>query len=162
MRKGTAIAIALVTLVVVGLLGFGISREFFRAKLLAYEMSSVETMSTYVGVTRFMGTSEAYESALQDLLAAIDAREKAKVSGGLLSPRAVSVEKALTYVRLALLATERGDHGAAAKYWSQAQALCPQIGWTSCPVDRLTDVVRKLDDHSIWNPKGRSVPNHGS
>ena len=68
----------------------------------------------------------------------------------------------MTYARLGLLAAERHDLAAATKYRSQAEALCPRIRWKSCSADEITRVVQRVDEHSIWNPKSRSVADHGS
>jgi hypothetical protein len=80
---------------------------------------------------------------------------------GLFSGQAMPVDKALTYVRLALLASERNDLDAAAKYRAQAEALCPRLGWKSCSADEMSQVVRRLDAHSMWNPS-RAASDHGS
>jgi hypothetical protein len=159
MRKVTATAIALGIFIVGGLLGFGVSREFFRIKLTAYEMANIDHMATYVMIQRFQGTPEAYEVSLRDLLVALDERERA--GPGLLSGRAVPVDKALTYIRLALLASHRNDLDAAAKYRAQAEAMCPRLGWKYCSADEMTSLVRRLDEHSVWNPS-RSSSGHGS
>jgi hypothetical protein len=160
MGKVTATGIALGTFIVGGLLGFVISREFFRAKLTAYEMANIDHLATYVMIQRFQGTREAYGASLHDLLVALDERERVG-PGPFSSGQIVSVDKALTYIRLALLATERNDLDAAAKYRAQAEALCPRAGWKSCSWDDMTKVVRGLDENSTWNTSGPRS-DHGS
>ena len=59
MRKVTAIALAIGALIVGGLMGFVVSREFFRAKLTAYEMANIDHLSTYVMIQRFQGNRPA-------------------------------------------------------------------------------------------------------
>jgi hypothetical protein len=145
-------------LIVGALLGFGLSRHLYGAKLAAYEVANIDNMSTYVMVQRFEGTPQAYEAALRDLLAALDVRERA--GPGPFSMHLVPVDKALAYTRLALLAAERNDFDAAAKYRSQSEALCPQLRWKSCSADEMAEVVRRLDEHSPWNPK--AMAGHGS
>jgi hypothetical protein len=152
-RKLTAVALAIAALIVGGLLGYVVSREFFRAKLMAYEMASIDHLSTYVMIQRFQGTREAYEASLHDLLLALDERERAD-PGPVSSRQIVSVDKALTYIRLALLATERSDLDTAAKYRAQAESMCPRAGWKSCSWDEMTNLVRGLDEHSMWNTSG--------
>ena len=143
MRKVTGVSIALGTLIAGGLLGFLISRELFRMKLTAYEMVNIDHLSTYVTIQRFQGTREAYEASLHDLLVALDERERAG-PGPLSSGQIISVDKALTYIRLALLATERNDFDAAAKYRAQAQAICPRAGWKSCSWDEMIRLVQRI------------------
>ena len=153
MRKVTATGIALGTFIVGGLLGFVISRDSFRAKLAAYEMANIDHLSTYVMIQHFQGTQEAYDVSLHDLLVALDERARAG-PGPLSSGQILSVDRALTYIRLSLLATERNDLDAAAKYRAQAEALCPRAGWKSCSWDEMTKVVRGLDENSMWNTSG--------
>jgi hypothetical protein len=160
MGKVTATGIALGTFIAGGLLGFLISREFFRTELTAYEMANIDNLSTYVMVQRFQGTRDAYEASLHDLLVALDERERAG-PGPFSSGRILSVDGALTYIRLALLATERNDLDAAAKYWAQAEAMCPRAGWKSCSREDMTKVVRGLDQNSMWNTSGPRS-DHGS
>jgi tetratricopeptide (TPR) repeat protein len=161
MGKLTASAIALGTFVVGALAGYGVSEKFFRARLHAYQWTSVATMSNYVMAERFRGTPEAYEAALHEYLSALDTWKRA--DEGFTSPRALSVDKAMTYARLALLAADRNDASTAAKYWSQALALCPQIGWTtSCSADSFSELIHAVDDNSFMNPKRLSRPDHGS
>jgi hypothetical protein len=160
MGKVTATAIALGTFIAGGLSGFLISRELFRAKLTTYEMANIDNLSTYVMIQRFQGTRAAYESSLHDLLVALDERERAG-PGPFSSGQMVSVDKALTYIRLALLATERNDLDSAAKYRAQAEAMCPQAGWKSCSWDEMTRVVRELDEKSMWKTLG-PPSDHGS
>ena len=114
MRKLTITAIATATFVAGVVAGFVVSRRLIDARIFAYELASTELMSNYVAITRFMGKPEVYESALHDLIKTIEVREQSK-STGFLSPRALSVEKAFTYGRLALLASDRNDSDAAAK-----------------------------------------------
>ena len=159
MRKRTASAIALGTFVAGLLLGFGGSHMIYKAKLMAYEMIDIEYMATYVTIQQYQGTPQAYETALRDYLAALDQRERA--GRGPFS-QAIPLDRAMTYARLALLAAERNDLSAATKYRTQAEALCPQLAWKSCSADEMTAVVRRLDEHSLWNPKSKSVPGHGS
>jgi hypothetical protein len=160
MGKVTATSIALGAFIAGGLFGFLLSREFFHTKLTAYKMANIDSLSTYVMIQRFQGTREAYEASLNDLLLALDERERAG-PGPFSSGQIVSVDKALTYIRLALLATERNDLGAAAKYRAQAEAMCPRAGWKSCSWDEMTRVVRGLDEHSMWNSSASSSE-HGS
>ena len=165
MRKVSAIAVAIASLVLGGFVGYIVSHRFFQASLTASQWASIDTMSRYVMAQRFMGTPAAYEAALHEFLQSLDAWERKGTDSGITSPRALAVDKALTYARLALLAAERNDSGAATKYWSQALAMCPQIGWTSsCSVEAFSDAVHRLDEGSIWNPKRKpiSVPEHGS
>jgi hypothetical protein len=82
--------------------------------------------------------------------------------GAVVDPRSLTADKILTYARLALLATDRNDPVRAAKYRSEAQALCPELQWTSCTTDRLTDMVRQLDEHSMGNLKPATAQGHGS
>jgi hypothetical protein len=159
-RKLTAIALAIAALIIGGLLGYVVSREFFRMKLTAYELANIDNLSTYVMTQRFQGTPEAYEAALRDLLVALDERERAG-PGPLSSGGIVSVDKALTYVRLALLATERNDLDAAAKYRAQAEAMCARARWKSCSWDEMTELVRGLDEHSMWKTS-EPPPHHAS
>jgi len=159
MGKGTVTAVALVTFIAGGLFGFAISRELFRAKLTAYEMANIDHLSTYVMIQRFQGTRDAYEASLHDLLFALDERERAG-PGPLSSGRIVSVDKALTYIRLALLAQERNDLDAATKYRAYAEAMCPRAGWNSCSWDDMTKMVQRLDKSSMWNTSG-SPSDHG-
>jgi hypothetical protein len=165
MRKVSAIAIAIGSLIVGSFVGYIVSHRIFQASLSAYQWTSIDTMSRYVMAERFKGTPAAYEAALHEFLQSLDAWERKGADSGVTSPRALAVDRALTYARLALLAAKRNDSGAAAKYWSQALAMCPQIGWTSsCSVEAFTDAVHGLDESSLWNPKRRavSVPEHGS
>lgn len=165
MRKVVAIATAIGAFIVGGLVGYIVAHRFFQARLTAYQWTSIDTMSRYIMAERFRGTTAAYEAALREFLQSLDAWERKGADDGVISPRALAVDRALTYARLALLAAERNDSGAASKYWSQALAMCPQIGWTSsCSVEAFSDAVHRLDEGSIWNPKRRpvSVPEHGS
>jgi hypothetical protein len=166
MNKITATAIALGAFVVGGCLGaylsYTVSNEVLTARLAFYDLSNVDAMSMYAAVTRSMGTVDAYETALHELLRSIEARERENRPGGLLSERALSADKVLTYARLALLASERKDSVDAAKYWSQAQAVCPELQWTSCTADRLTDVVHEIDEHSVWNLKPSAPSGYGN
>ena len=161
MGKLSATAIALGTFVGGALAGYGVSEKFFRARLHAYQWTSVASMSEYVLAERFRGNPEAYEAALHEYLSAIDTWKL--TDEGFISPRALSVDRAMTYARLALLSTEQKDPAAAAKYWSQALSLCPQIGWTtSCSVESFSELIRAVDDNSFMNPKRLSRPDHGS
>ena len=165
MRKVTAIAIAIGSFIVGGFVGYIASHRFFQARLTAYQWTSINTMSQYIMAERFRGTPAAYEAALHEFLQSLDAWERKGADDGVTSPRALAVDRALTYARLALVAAERNDAAAASKYWSQALAMCPQIGWTSsCSVEAFSDAVHGLDEGSIWNPKRRSVSaaQHGS
>ncbi len=157
MRKLTASAIALGAFLVGILLGFGGSHWIYKAKLMAYEMIDTEYMATYLEIQRYQGTPQAYERALSDYLEALDRREHA--GQGFLS-QTIPLEKAMTYARLALVAADRNDPTAAAKYRSQAEALCPRIGWKVCSADQITKLVQRLDEHSVWNPQSHS--DHGS
>jgi hypothetical protein len=159
MGKLTATAIAVGTFIAGGALGFGVSHELYHDKLIAYELANIDHMSTYVMIQRFQGTRQAYETSLRDLLVALDEQERA--GPGLFSGRAVPVDRALTFIRLALLASDRNDLDAAAKYRAEAEALCPRLGWKSCSADEMTRIVQRLDEHSMWNPS-RSVADHGS
>ena len=159
MGKVTATAIALGTFLAGVLLGYGVSREFYRWKLTAYEMANIDHMSTYVMIQRSQGTPKTYEAALRDFLSALDEQERA---GPGLFARAIPVDRVMTYIRLAMLAAEQNDLEAAAKYRSQAEALCPQLGWKSCSADEMTAVVRRLDEHSIWKSTQNSATGHGS
>src|SRR5258708_33201124 len=125
MGKVSATTIVAGTFIAGGLLGFGISHELCHDKLVAYEMSNIDHISTYVMIQRFEGTPQAYQDSLRDFLVALDEQER--VGPGLFSGQAVPVDKALTYIRLALLASERNDLDAAAKYRAQAEALCPRL-----------------------------------
>ena len=153
MRKVTATAIALGTFIAGGVLGVFGSRELYLIKLTAYELGNIDHMSTYVMIQRLPGTSQAYEASLHDLLVALDEREHAG-PGPFSSGQIVSVDKGLTYIRLALLAAERNDTNAAAKYRAQAEAMCPRAGWKSCSWDEMTRVVRRLDENSMWRGLG--------
>ena len=150
--------IALGTFIAGVLLGFGGSHMIYKAKLMAYEMIDTEYMATYVEIQHYQGTPQTYESALRDYLEALERRERA--GRGFLS-QAIPVSKAMTYARLALLAAERNDLSAASKYRSQAEALCPEIGWKSCSADVITRLVQRVDEHSIWKPSQPSS-SHGS
>jgi len=151
MSKLATTVIAVVVFIAGGVLGFGVSRELAQAQLTAYEMADVDHFSTYVMIQRFEGTPQAYEAALNDLLAALDQRER---SGSPFAPeRILFVDRALTYTRLALIATSRGDAEAAAKYRSSAEALCPKVEWKTCSTDELAKLVQRLDETSMWNPK---------
>jgi hypothetical protein len=159
MRKVTATAIGLGTFVAGALLGFGVSNMFYHAKLMAYEMIDIEYISNYVTIQHYEGTPQAYEIALRDYLSALNIRERA--GPGPFSENALWVDRAMTYARLALLAADRKDLSAASTYRSQAEAQCPHLGWKSCSADEITKLVRRLDEHSIWNPS-RAAPEHGS
>ena len=158
MRKVTATVTVLGAFITGGLLGFVISREFYRIKLTAYEAASIDHMSQYVMIQRFQGTPQAYEASLRDLLVVLDERERA--GPGLFSGF-VPVDKALTYIRLSLLASDRNDADAAARYRTEAEILCPRTGWKSCSADQMTKLVRRLDEHSIWKPS-QPTSDHGS
>ncbi|MBS0365926.1 MAG: hypothetical protein JSR67_08910 [Proteobacteria bacterium] len=165
MGKGTAIAISLGAFILGGLVGFGVSHRHFSAKLTAYQWTSIETMSDYVMLQRVYSTPAAYESALLEFLQSLDAWDRQHAAGDLITQRALAVDRALTYARLALSASETNRAAVATKYWSQALALCPQIGWTtSCSVDGFTKAVHGLDEASVWraSPKVTSAPRHDS
>ena len=115
-------------------------------------------MATYVEIQRSRGTPQTYESALRDYLEALDRRERA--GQGFLS-QTIPVDKAMTYARLALVAAGRNDLTAATRYRSQAEALCPKIGWKSCSADEITRLVQRVDEHSIWKPS-QPTSVHGS
>src|SRR5215813_11763415 len=134
MRKVIVIAIAAVSFIGGCLVGFGVSHQFHRVELATFEFGNVDRMATYVMVQRSQGTPQTYEAALRDFLVALDERERA--GPGLLS-RTLPVDRALTYARLALLATKRKDMDAASSYRSKAEALCPRLGWKSCSADDL-------------------------
>jgi hypothetical protein len=159
--KVSAIAIAVGAVIAGGLLGFGVSEQLLRNRLGAYEMANIDHLSTYVMIQRFQGTPEAYEAALRNFLAALDERERAG-AGPFSSVQILAVDRALTYVRLALLAAERSDLNAAARYRSEAEALCPQMGWKSCSAEEMTEAVRRLDERSMWNPNAAPLAGHGS
>jgi hypothetical protein len=160
MGKATSVAAILVgTLVVGSLLGFGVSHMLCRDKLMAYGMANIDHISTYVAIQRFKGTAQTYESSLNDFLVALDEQERA--GPGLFSGQAVPVDRALTYIRLSLLALQKNDLDAAAKYRAQAETLCPRLGWKSCSADEMTQVVKRLDAHSMWNPS-RAASDNGS
>jgi hypothetical protein len=159
----TVIAIALGLFFAGYWIGAGVSQKVSEARLSILNSSNADEMLRYAAVTHALGTSQAYEEALHELLRAIEAREKLDEPGGLAaSPLALSMDKVLTYARLALLATERNDPVSAARYWSNAQALCPALQWTSCTPDRLTGVLRQLDEHSVWNLEPPRPADHGS
>jgi hypothetical protein len=122
-------------------------------------MANIDHMSTYVMIQRFQGTPPAYETALRDFLVALDAQDGA--GPGLFSRNIFAVDRAMTYARLGLVAAERNDPSSAAKYRSQAEALCPQIGWKSCSADEIARVVRLVDERSMWNPSP-PTSGHGS
>jgi len=145
MRKLTASAIALGTFIAGVLLGVGGSRMMDKEKLMAYDMVDTEYMATRVEIQRSQGTPEAYEKALHEYLAALARRERA--GPGFLS-QFIPVDRAMTYARLGLLAADRHDLAAAAKYRSQAEALCPKMGWKSCSADQITQVVQRIDERS--------------
>jgi hypothetical protein len=159
MGKVTAAALVTGTFVVGSLLGFGVSHVLCHDKLMAYEMANIDHISTYVTIQRFEGTAQTYEVSLGDFLVALDEQERA--GPGLFSGQAVPVDKALTYIRLALLAAERNDFDAASKYRAQAERLCPRLGWKSCSADEMAQVVKRLDAHSMWNPS-RAASDNGS
>jgi hypothetical protein len=159
MRTITATTIAIGAFIAGGLLGYVVSRGIFRMALLPVQMANVDHMATYLMIQRFQGTPQSYETALRDFLVALDAQ--ARAGSGIFSPNIIAVDRAMTYARLGLVAAERNDPSAAAKYRSQAEALCPQIGWKSCSADEITRMVRLVDEHSMWNPS-RPTPDHGS
>jgi len=148
MRKVTATALAIGAFIAGGLLGYVFSRQLFRISLAPYQMANIDHMAMYVMIQRFQGTPQAYETALRDFLVALDAQDR--TGPGLFSQNLTVVDRAMTYARLALIAAERNDPSSAAKYRSQAEALCPQIGWKSCSADEITRVVRLVDDRSMW------------
>ena len=158
MRTITASGIAVGTLIAGGVLGFGVSHMLCDAKLTSYELASVDNMSTFVMIQRFKGTPQAYEAALRAYLVVLDARERA--GPGLFS-QYIEVDRAMVYARLAILAADRSDLSAAAQYRSRAEALCPHIGWKVCSAEEIVRMVRRLDEHSLWNPS-RAPPDHGS
>jgi len=158
MRTVTALGIAAGTLIAGGMLGFGVSHTLCDAKLTSYELASIDNMSTYLMIQRFKGTPQAYEAALRAYLLALDARERA--GPGLFS-QYIDADRAMTYARLAILAADRNDLSADARYRSQAEALCPRIGWKVCSAEEIVRMVRRLDEHSMWNPS-RAPPDHGS
>jgi hypothetical protein len=166
MNKLLATTIAFGTLVlgvIVGIyFGAGAAQKVCQAQAALFDMSNAQTMSRYAAVTLAMGSPDASERALQEYLRALDTREKLDIPAGFVSPTALTMDKALTYARLALLAKTRNDPVGAATYWSQAQALCPILQWTSCTADDLTAVVRQLDEHSIWGIKPPAAEGHGS
>jgi hypothetical protein len=159
MRKVTATALAIGAFIAGGLLGYVFSRQLFRISLAPYQMANIDHMATYVMIQRFQGTPQAYETALRDFLVALDAQDRA--GPGLFSQNLTVVDRAMTYARLALIAAERNDPSSAAKYRSQAEALCPQIGWKSCSADEITRVVRLVDDRSMWKAP-QPTSDHGS
>ena len=160
MSKVATIVIAVVAFIAGSMLGFSVSRELAQAKLTAYEMANVDHFSTYVMIQRFEGTPEAYEAALKDLLSALDQREHS--GSPFLPPRIIFLDRALTYARLALLATARGDVETPARYRSQAEALCPKVEWKTCSADEFTRLVQRLDTRSMWNPDHESKGGSGS
>jgi hypothetical protein len=59
----------------------------------------------------------------------------------------------MTYARLALLAADRNDLNAAAKYRSRSEAQCPHPAWKSCSADEISRLAKRVDEQStsIWN-----------
>ena len=166
MRKVTAALIALVTFFAGGVLGAYFMRELCRMTLLSYDMANVDHLASYIKVQRYAGTPEAYEAALHDYLIVLDQRERVKHSplfrnDSLFSGNIERVDRVLTYVRLSVLAAQRGLVDEAAKYQKQAVAACPQSQWKSCGWERLSALVQKLDVHSEWNPS-KPTPSYGS
>jgi hypothetical protein len=159
MRKVTAVALAIGAFIAGGLLGYFVSRQLFLLSLAPYQMANIDHMSTYVMIQRFQGTPQAYETALRDFLVALDAQDRN--GSGLISQNITAVDRAMTYARLGLVAEERNDASSAARYRSQAEALCPQMGWKSCSSDEITRAVRLVDEHSMWK-SSRPTSDHGS
>ena len=159
MRKFTVTSLAIGAFIAGGLSGYAVSRQLMRSSLAPYQMANIDHMSTYLMIQHFQGTPQTYEIALRDFLVALDAQDRA--GPGLFSQNITVVDRAMTYARLALVAAERNDPDSAAKYRTQAEALCPQIGWKSCSADEITRVVLLVDEHSTWNPS-RSTSDHGS
>lgn len=152
-------AIALGAFIAGASLGYVASRHLFRISLAPYQMANIDHLATYVMIQRFEGTPQTYETALRDFLVALDAQDRA--GPGLFSRNITAVDRAMTYARLGLVAAERNDLDSAAKYRSQAEALCPQIGWKSCSADEITRVVRLVDERSMWKPS-QPTSDHGS
>ncbi len=166
MRKLTVVAIALVAFIAGAFLGAFGMRELCRWTLVSYDMANIDHLSTLVSIQRFQGTPEAYEAALHNFLIALDERERAHRSALirndiLFSSEMVYADRTFAYIRLSLLAAQRGRVDEAAKYQTLAMAACPHAYWKTCTWDNLSRLVQMVDEHSVWNPQ-RSVSNHGS
>ena len=166
MRKGTAIIVALVALVAGGVLGALGMREVCRMTVMAYDMASVDHVISYMQVQRYADTPEAYEAALRDHLVVLDRRESMKrnpllPNDPLLSGNIDRLDRVLAYIRLSVLATQRGRVDDAAKYQKQALAACPALGWKTCDWEHMSALVQKLDERSSWNPD-KATSSHGS
>ena len=132
------------------LLGFVAAWQLAQAKLAVYQTANVDHFSTYVVIQRFKGTQKSYEVALKDFLTSLDVQEKA--GPGLISTQMLSVDRALTYSRLATLADARGDTESAAGYRAAAEALCPKLGWQTCSAKEIAEMADHADRASVWAP----------
>jgi hypothetical protein len=176
MGKRTIVAIAVGSLLTGAVLGvvvvrYGLNditmRDRCRMALTAYEMADVDHMYSYVMVQRTLGTPEAYATALKDMLTALDQRDRAwklaSLQGGsfVLSENITRADRALTYARLSLLASQQSHMEEATMYQSKAVAACAGSMWKTCSWEGLAMMVKRLDERGR-SPTQSDSQSHGS
>jgi hypothetical protein len=109
----------------------------------ADELGAAEWYSAQMSVERMMGDPKAYRSALLDYLRALQSRRDR--DGITLDDHVIAVDTVLTEARLAILADSQGNEAESKLYFAQALEHCPSAWKTGCSVERLHEIVARLD-----------------
>lgn len=114
------------------------------------EVGSAEWFSGQILAERMMGDPTAYRSALLKYLAALQSRRSG--DGVLLNDHVVVVDTVLTEARLAILAQSQGNESESKLYFARGLEHCNSAWKTGCTVERLREIVARLDGKSSSPP----------
>jgi hypothetical protein len=128
-----------------GAIGFGVGFDTARtSQRLGSEAGAADWFNAHLFAERMMGDSVAYRNTLLDYLAALHARRE-KGGGIVLNEHATTVDIVLTESRLAILAESQGHSEQSAQLFAQAVADCPKAWNDGCTMERLRELVQRLD-----------------
>jgi hypothetical protein len=122
-------------------IGFDTARQ---SKRVGSEMGAMDWFNAHLLAERMMGDPVAYRNVLSDYLAALRARQE--TGGGIVrTDHVTAVDIVLTETRLAVLAESQGNSTESGQYLGRAVADCPTSWKDGCSVERLRQIVQRLD-----------------
>jgi hypothetical protein len=113
------------------------------SRSLAGEMGASEWYNAHIFAERNIADPTAYRQALLDYLTYLQSRRNG--DGVLINDHVVAVDTVLTETRLALLADSQRNESESKLYFARAIEHCAGAWKTGCTVERLQEIVSRLD-----------------
>ncbi|MDH5669281.1 MAG: hypothetical protein OEY86_14850, partial [Nitrospira sp.] len=164
MNKVTKTVVLILSHVVCALggavLGYIVHEKFAASVAFVDEVALTSRAAFYVDMQRAQGSVKDYKGAL---LGYLDVLEKNKQRPSVFfTEKAYSIDKTLTFVRLARVAEKEGNQNEASRFSESALTSCADTGWTDCSRETLWAVTAKLDETTVMSPGPNKVRRGGT